>query len=112
MCISVKQKNKLNLYLFVNLKTIFNMKYFSKNENTPPLFIFGLFIIVVSVACHWHIFNRELAGIHVWRQSQTELNVLNFYRHDSTQRSHHLNFCSDRENDFLNAMPCRVRPAL
>ncbi len=45
--------------------------------------LIGAFIIILtSIVCHWNIFNRELSGIHVWRQSQTELNVLNFARHD------------------------------
>lgn len=37
-------------------------------------------IAIVSLLMHWSIFQRDLIGIHVWRQSQTQLNITNFYR--------------------------------
>jgi len=40
-------------------------------------------IVLVSLLMHWSIFKRDLIGIHVWRQSQTQLNISNFYRVDN-----------------------------
>lgn len=38
---------------------------------------------VLSFILHLNRFDKDLAGHHVWRQSQTQLNIRNFYRHDS-----------------------------
>jgi hypothetical protein len=40
-------------------------------------------IAIVSLLMHWSIFQKELIGIHVWRQSITQLNITNFYRVDN-----------------------------
>ena len=45
--------------------------------------ILFLFIPLLSIFLHWKIFDRELSGIHTWRQTQTAQNILNFYRYDS-----------------------------
>jgi 4-amino-4-deoxy-L-arabinose transferase-like glycosyltransferase len=37
---------------------------------------------VLSLAMHWRIFSTDLIGVHLWRQSQTQLNIQNFYRQD------------------------------
>jgi hypothetical protein len=42
-----------------------------------------LFIPIVSLLLHWKVFSYELGGIHAWRQSQTQQNILNFYRYDA-----------------------------
>ena len=42
-----------------------------------------LAIAVVNILMHWSIFQRDLIGIHLWRQSQTQLNISNFYRVDN-----------------------------
>lgn len=39
--------------------------------------------IVLSTVLHWPIFNQELSGNHLWRQTQTQWNIRNFYRNDS-----------------------------
>ncbi len=39
-------------------------------------------IPLLSMAMHWRIFSTDLMGIHLWRQSQTQLNIQNFYRQD------------------------------
>ena len=39
-------------------------------------------IPVISLILHWHIFNLDLIGIHVWRQTQTQNVINNFYRED------------------------------
>jgi hypothetical protein len=40
-------------------------------------------IAAVSMIMHWSVFQRDLIGIHVWRQSQTQLNISNFHRFDN-----------------------------
>lgn len=42
-----------------------------------PLVFFSI-LIATLVLMHLHVFNRELVGVHVWRQTQTQTNVLNF----------------------------------
>ena len=39
--------------------------------------------IVSSTLLHWDIFNKDLIGVHLWRQSQNEWYTLNFLRHDN-----------------------------
>ena len=46
------------------------------------LILLGLLLLLVTTICHAPIFTQDLAGIHVWRQSQTQLNIINFYRYD------------------------------
>jgi len=31
---------------------------------------------------HWHVFNMDLVGYHVWRQSETQTVINNFYKED------------------------------
>jgi Dolichyl-phosphate-mannose-protein mannosyltransferase len=40
------------------------------------------FLPLLSMAIHWRIFSTDLIGVHLWRQSQTQLNIQNFYRYD------------------------------
>ncbi|MEZ4960067.1 MAG: glycosyltransferase family 39 protein [Saprospiraceae bacterium] len=46
-----------------------------------PFFFIGL-IAAVSIALHWDKFPLDLAGVHSWRQAQTQQNIQNFYRED------------------------------
>lgn len=39
--------------------------------------------IVSSTLFHWDIFNKDLIGVHLWRQSQNEWYTRNFLRHDN-----------------------------
>jgi 4-amino-4-deoxy-L-arabinose transferase-like glycosyltransferase len=39
--------------------------------------------IILSISFHWNIFNKDICGIHTWRQSQTQLNTRYFYREDA-----------------------------
>lgn len=41
-----------------------------------------LAIPVVSLICHWYVFGLDLVGIHVWRQTETQHVINNFYRED------------------------------
>lgn len=46
--------------------------------------IIAFFIIVIcSIIFHFPIFKKDLIGVHVWRQSQTQINIQQFYRHDN-----------------------------
>jgi Dolichyl-phosphate-mannose-protein mannosyltransferase len=58
--------------------------------------ILWILMIGLSVGLHWKIFNTELIGIHVWRQSQTQINIQNFYRHD-------FNILNPRNNVFTHS---------
>ena len=55
------------------------MKQFISEKNIRLLF---WIIPLLSMAMHWRIFSTDLVGVHLWRQSQTQLNIQNFYRHD------------------------------
>lgn len=39
-------------------------------------------IVLISVAMHYKHFSKDLIGIHVWRQTQTQSTINNFYRED------------------------------
>lgn len=39
-------------------------------------------IPVISFILHFHVFNLDLVGIHVWRQTETETVINNFYKED------------------------------
>lgn len=42
-----------------------------------------LLIPLISLAMHWHVFTRDLVGVHVWRQTQTQTVIDNFYKEDN-----------------------------
>lgn len=44
--------------------------------------IFLLTIIVISALMHMNHFNKDLVGVHVWRQTQTQSTTNNFYEED------------------------------
>ncbi|MEJ8842426.1 glycosyltransferase family 39 protein [Lacibacter sp. H375] len=56
-----------------------NTSLFSKYRSALTIAV----IILVSILMHWSVFQKDLIGIHVWRQSQTQLNISNFYRVDN-----------------------------
>jgi 4-amino-4-deoxy-L-arabinose transferase-like glycosyltransferase len=39
-------------------------------------------IPLLSLLLHWYVFDLDLVGIHVWRQTETQNNISNFYRED------------------------------
>ena len=39
-------------------------------------------IPVISFLLHFHVFNMDLVGIHVWRQTETQTTINNFYHED------------------------------
>ena len=49
-------------------------------------------IPLLSFALHFHIFSMDLLGIHVWRQTETQTVINNFYKAD-------MNILNPRVND-------------
>ena len=64
-----------------------------KNSINKHALLFFLLIPLVSTVLHWRIFTTDLMGVHLWRQSQTAINIQNFYRHD-------FNIMNPRNNSF------------
>ncbi|GAB4312943.1 MAG: hypothetical protein Kow00127_03690 [Bacteroidales bacterium] len=54
--------------------------------------IFFLFTVAVSTLMHLEHFPKDLVSIHVWRQTQTQSNIDNFYEED-------MNILNPRRND-------------
>ncbi len=61
-------------------------------EKKTKIYICIFFFILTSIM-HLRIFNKDLIGPHLWRQSQTQINIQNFYRHD-------FNILNPRHNSF------------
>lgn len=40
-------------------------------------------LILLSMLMHWRVFKLDLVGIHVWRQTQTQTVITNFFREDN-----------------------------
>jgi len=53
------------------------MKFIDKHH---LLILFS--IPVISLALHFHVFKLDLIGYHVWRQTETQTVINNFYRED------------------------------
>lgn len=64
---------KNTLYSFPEMKWLFSEKSWKLILITIPMISFFL---------HFRIFSLELIGPHVWRQTQTQTNILNFARED------------------------------
>ncbi len=59
------------------------------------IYSFGFVFLVttlLSLAMHWPHFTKDLISIHVWRQTQTQSNTINFYEED-------MNILNPRRND-------------
>ncbi len=52
-------------------------------------------VVIISLAMHLKHFQKDLMGIHVWRQTQTQSNIINFYEED-------MNIFNPRRNDRGN----------
>lgn len=59
-----------------------------------------LLIPVLSFIMHLHVFKLDLVGIHVWRQTQTQTVINNFYRED-------FNILNSRVNEYT--YPDRIK---
>jgi hypothetical protein len=51
-------------------------------KNIIPILLLA-FTMLLSLVLHIKIFNKEIGGIHDWRQCQTAWNIRNFLRHDN-----------------------------
>jgi len=49
-------------------------------------------IVLISTAMHFKHFSKDLMSIHVWRQTQTQSTIINFYEED-------MNILNPRRND-------------
>lgn len=59
-------------------------------------------IPVLSLVLHFHVFNLDLVGIHVWRQTETQTVINNFYRDDLNIFNPRMN--SPADTDRLHRM--------
>jgi hypothetical protein len=64
------------------------LKYF--NFSLSPIMLIS--IVVISAAMHFKHFDKDLMGMHVWRQTQTQSNIISFYEED-------MNIFNPRRND-------------
>lgn len=56
-----------------------------------------LSIPLISLALHFHILNTDLIGYHVWRQTETQTVINNFYREDLNILNPHINDHADTD---------------
>ena len=62
-------------------------------------YVYIALIAIVSIVMHHRIFTLDLQGVHVWRQTETEINIQNFYRHDNDiLNPRHNNFSWENHN--------------
>lgn len=55
----------------------------SSSIGLKPQRLILIVTLVTSLTLHFSIFNRDLIGIHAWRQMQNQWNIRNFYRYDN-----------------------------
>jgi hypothetical protein len=63
-------------------------KYFNISFSTGIL----IAIVAISAAMHFRHFGKDLMGMHVWRQTQTQSTIISFYEED-------MNIFNPRRND-------------
>ncbi|MCX6281962.1 MAG: glycosyltransferase family 39 protein [Bacteroidetes bacterium] len=63
-------------------------------SKTTRLLIF-ISIAGISLVMHFHDFSKDLMSLHVWRQTQTQSTIINFYEED-------MNILDPRRNDRGN----------
>ncbi len=62
-------------------------------------------IIVISALMHFQHFSKDLMGLHVWRQTQTQSTIQNFYEEDMTIFNPRRNDRGDSEGIFRMEFP-------
>ena len=62
-------------------------------------------IPIISVFMHIEIFNLDLIGFHVWRQTQTQTVILNFAKEDSNILNSKVNEKADTDRIFRMEFP-------
>lgn len=59
------------------------------------------FLIFIFFISHISIFKKDLIGVHIWRQTQTHLNITNFYRVDNNILNPRYNAISPETNSDI-----------
>ncbi|MCW3123013.1 MAG: hypothetical protein JWQ38_2505 [Flavipsychrobacter sp.] len=59
----------------------------------------------VSFLLHFHVFNLDLIGIHVWRQTETQTVINNFYKESLNIFNPHVNAPADTDRIFRMEFP-------
>ena len=67
-------------------------------------FVFSL-IVLVSVSMHFRHFSKDLMSIHVWRQTQTQSTIRNFYEEDMNILNPRRNARGDGDGIFRMEFP-------
>ena len=62
-------------------------------------------IVVLGIALHWNIWNRDIMGIHAWRQTQTMTVVENFAAEDMNILNPRINSRGDGDGIFRMEFP-------
>jgi hypothetical protein len=62
-------------------------------------------IIIISTAMHWKVFKLDLISIHVWRQTETQSTINNFYNEDYNILNPRRNNRGDTEGYFRMEFP-------
>ena len=78
---------------------LFYCNIYMKNIEKKAYWIL-LVIFIISIIMHWFIFKTELQGVHVWRQSETTINIQNFYRYDNNIFNPRVNTFNDGPNNI------------
>lgn len=61
--------------------------------------------LLLSLLMHAHTFTKELMSIHVWRQTQTQSNIVNFYEEDFNILHPKRNYREDGDGLFQMEFP-------
>ncbi|MFC2176151.1 ArnT family glycosyltransferase [Bacteroidota bacterium] len=69
-----------------------------------PIFVFTT-IAILSIALHWNIWERDIMGIHAWRQTQTMTVVENFAFEDMNILNPRINARGDGDGIFRMEFP-------
>jgi hypothetical protein len=74
------------------------------SPRTLRILLFAV-IPLISLLMHLRVFTLDLAGIHVWRQSQTQTNVVNFAKEDFNILNPRVNNRGDGDGIFRMEFP-------
>ena len=64
-----------------------------------------LSIAIISLLMHFNNFNKELMSVHVWRQTQTQSNINNFYEEDMNILNPRRNHRGDSDGIYRMEFP-------
>lgn len=63
--------------------------------NQKHIYFVFISIVIISISMHYNHFSKDLIGIHVWRQTQTQTTINNFYDVD-------MNIFNPQQNELSN----------